>query len=48
MATLPNQNQKQGRFRSLEEALKALDVAALQKELDKSLRACSLETHPYG
>uniref|UniRef100_A0A2K5UU70 Transmembrane protein 214 n=1 Tax=Macaca fascicularis TaxID=9541 RepID=A0A2K5UU70_MACFA len=36
MATLPNQNQKQGRFRSLEEALKALDVAALQKELDKS------------
>ncbi|XP_077008482.1 transmembrane protein 214 isoform X1 [Tamandua tetradactyla] len=36
VATLPNQNQKQGRFRSLEEALKALDVAALQKELDKS------------
>uniref|UniRef100_A0A2K6SDX5 Transmembrane protein 214 n=1 Tax=Saimiri boliviensis boliviensis TaxID=39432 RepID=A0A2K6SDX5_SAIBB len=35
-ATPPNQNQKQGRFRSLEEALKALDVAALQKELDKS------------
>uniref|UniRef100_A0A8C8WJ24 Transmembrane protein 214 n=1 Tax=Panthera leo TaxID=9689 RepID=A0A8C8WJ24_PANLE len=35
-ATLANQNQKQGRFRSLEEALKALDVAALQKELDKS------------
>ncbi|XP_024408322.2 transmembrane protein 214 [Desmodus rotundus] len=34
--TLTNQNQKQGRFRSLEEALKALDVAALQKELDKS------------
>ncbi|XP_036290870.1 transmembrane protein 214 isoform X1 [Pipistrellus kuhlii] len=36
MATLSNQSQKQGRFRSLEEALKALDVAALQKELDKS------------
>lgn len=36
VATLANQNQKQGRFRSLEEALKALDVAALQKELDKS------------
>ncbi|XP_036118886.1 transmembrane protein 214 isoform X3 [Molossus molossus] len=36
VATLTNQNQKQGRFRSLEEALKALDVAALQKELDKS------------
>uniref|UniRef100_A0A8C0W5Y1 Transmembrane protein 214 n=1 Tax=Castor canadensis TaxID=51338 RepID=A0A8C0W5Y1_CASCN len=36
VATLPNQNQKQGPFRSLEEALKALDVAALQKELDKS------------
>uniref|UniRef100_A0A2K5SHF4 Transmembrane protein 214 n=1 Tax=Cebus imitator TaxID=2715852 RepID=A0A2K5SHF4_CEBIM len=35
-ATPPNQNQKQGRFRSLEEALKALDVTALQKELDKS------------
>ncbi|XP_062934383.1 transmembrane protein 214 isoform X2 [Cynocephalus volans] len=35
-ATLSKQNQKQGRFRSLEEALKALDVAALQKELDKS------------
>uniref|UniRef100_A0A8D1GJ55 Transmembrane protein 214 n=1 Tax=Sus scrofa TaxID=9823 RepID=A0A8D1GJ55_PIG len=35
-ATVTNQNQKQGRFRSLEEALKALDVAALQKELDKS------------
>uniref|UniRef100_A0A8C3WL63 Transmembrane protein 214 n=1 Tax=Catagonus wagneri TaxID=51154 RepID=A0A8C3WL63_9CETA len=35
-ATITNQNQKQGRFRSLEEALKALDVAALQKELDKS------------
>lgn len=27
---------KQGRFRSLEEAMKALDVAALQRELDKS------------
>ncbi|XP_053444538.1 transmembrane protein 214 isoform X1 [Nycticebus coucang] len=36
VASLTNQNQKQGRFRSLEEALKALDVAALQKELDKS------------
>ncbi|XP_012659212.1 transmembrane protein 214 isoform X1 [Otolemur garnettii] len=36
VAALTNQNQKQGRFRSLEEALKALDVAALQKELDKS------------
>ncbi|PNJ58820.1 TMEM214 isoform 4 [Pongo abelii] len=36
VATSPNQNQKQGRFRSLEEALKALDVADLQKELDKS------------
>nr|XP_055109973.1 transmembrane protein 214 isoform X2 [Symphalangus syndactylus] len=36
VATPPNQNQKQGRFRSLEEALKALDVADLQKELDKS------------
>uniref|UniRef100_A0A673U5Q5 Transmembrane protein 214 n=1 Tax=Suricata suricatta TaxID=37032 RepID=A0A673U5Q5_SURSU len=35
-AALTSQNQKQGRFRSLEEALKALDVAALQKELDKS------------
>uniref|UniRef100_A0ABI7XFV7 Transmembrane protein 214 n=1 Tax=Felis catus TaxID=9685 RepID=A0ABI7XFV7_FELCA len=35
-ATLANQNRKQGRFRSLEEALKVLDVAALQKELDKS------------
>ncbi|KAG8522455.1 Transmembrane protein 214 [Galemys pyrenaicus] len=35
-ATLTNQKQKQGRFRSLEEAMKALDVAALQKELDKS------------
>ncbi|XP_014637242.1 PREDICTED: transmembrane protein 214 isoform X2 [Ceratotherium simum simum] len=36
VATVTNQNQKHGRFRSLEEALKALDVAALQKELDKS------------
>ncbi|XP_044774518.1 transmembrane protein 214 isoform X2 [Neomonachus schauinslandi] len=36
VATITSQNQKQGRFRSLEEALKALDVAALQKELDKS------------
>uniref|UniRef100_A0AAA9SBE0 Transmembrane protein 214 n=2 Tax=Bos TaxID=9903 RepID=A0AAA9SBE0_BOVIN len=36
VATLTNQNQKQGRFRSLEEALKALDLADLQKELDKS------------
>uniref|UniRef100_A0A8C6CWL1 Transmembrane protein 214 n=1 Tax=Moschus moschiferus TaxID=68415 RepID=A0A8C6CWL1_MOSMO len=36
VATLTNQNQKQGRFRSLEEALKALDLAALQKELEKS------------
>ncbi|XP_075391508.1 transmembrane protein 214 isoform X2 [Tenrec ecaudatus] len=29
-------NQNQGRFRSLEAALQALDVAALQKELDRS------------
>ncbi|XP_004377656.1 transmembrane protein 214 [Trichechus manatus latirostris] len=36
VSTTTNQNQKQGRFRSLEAALKALDVAALQKELDKS------------
>lgn len=36
VATVTNQNQKQGPFRSLEDALKALDVAALQKELDKS------------
>ncbi|KAF5913021.1 hypothetical protein HPG69_008972 [Diceros bicornis minor] len=36
VATVTNQNQKHGCFRSLEEALKALDVAALQKELDKS------------
>jgi len=36
VATVTSQNQKQGRFRSLEEALKALDIAALQKELDKS------------
>ncbi|KAM5292382.1 transmembrane protein 214 isoform 3-T3 [Ctenodactylus gundi] len=36
VAMLTNPSQKQGRFRSLEEALKALDVAALQKELDKS------------
>ncbi|XP_049759989.1 transmembrane protein 214 [Elephas maximus indicus] len=36
VSTVTNQNQKQGRFRSLEAALKALDVAALQKELDKS------------
>ncbi|XP_030894883.1 transmembrane protein 214 isoform X2 [Leptonychotes weddellii] len=36
VATITSQNQKQGRFRSLEEALKALDIAALQKELDKS------------
>uniref|UniRef100_A0A8D2KF54 Transmembrane protein 214 n=1 Tax=Urocitellus parryii TaxID=9999 RepID=A0A8D2KF54_UROPR len=36
VATVTNQNQKQGRFRSLEEAMRALDVAALQKELDKS------------
>ncbi|XP_062065100.1 transmembrane protein 214 [Lepus europaeus] len=36
VATAASQNQKQGRFRSLEEALRALDVAALQKELDKS------------
>ncbi|XP_040848883.1 transmembrane protein 214 isoform X1 [Ochotona curzoniae] len=35
-ASVSSQNQKQGRFRSLEEALRALDVAALQKELDKS------------
>ncbi|KAI6056207.1 transmembrane protein 214 [Marmota monax] len=36
VAAVTNQNQKQGRFRSLEEAMRALDVAALQKELDKS------------
>ncbi|XP_007937060.1 transmembrane protein 214 [Orycteropus afer afer] len=36
VTTISNQNQKQGRFRSLEAALNALDVAALQKELDKS------------
>nr|XP_045006104.1 transmembrane protein 214 isoform X2 [Jaculus jaculus] len=36
VATVNNQNQKQGPFRSLEAALKALDVEALQKELDKS------------
>ncbi|KAF3826429.1 hypothetical protein GH733_008954 [Mirounga leonina] len=36
VTTITSQNQKQGRFRSLEEALKALDIAALQKELDKS------------
>ncbi|XP_047379246.1 transmembrane protein 214 isoform X1 [Sciurus carolinensis] len=36
VATVTNQNQKQGRFRSLEEAMRALDVAALQRELDKS------------
>ncbi|XP_004710289.1 transmembrane protein 214 [Echinops telfairi] len=36
VAAVANQNQKQGRFRSLEAALKALDVAALQKELDRS------------
>ncbi|XP_006880665.1 PREDICTED: transmembrane protein 214 isoform X2 [Elephantulus edwardii] len=36
VAAVTNQNQKQGRFRSLEAAMKALDVAALQKELDKS------------
>ncbi|KAK2503870.1 hypothetical protein MC885_014437 [Smutsia gigantea] len=36
VVTLTNQSPKQSRFRSLEEALKALDVAALQKELDKS------------
>lgn len=36
VATAAGQTQKQGRFRSLEEALRALDVAALQKELDKS------------
>ncbi|XP_055982007.1 transmembrane protein 214 [Sorex fumeus] len=33
--------QQQGRFRSLEEALKALDMAALQKELDQSQRVFS-------
>lgn len=33
--------QKQDRFRSLEEALKALDLAALQKELDQSQRVFS-------
>ncbi|KAM6179704.1 transmembrane protein 214 [Erethizon dorsatum] len=35
-ATVTSHSQKQSCFRSLEEALKALDVAALQKELDKS------------
>ncbi|XP_008047045.2 transmembrane protein 214, partial [Carlito syrichta] len=35
-APLPSRSAKQGRFRSLEEALKVLDVAALQKELDRS------------
>nr|XP_028581168.1 transmembrane protein 214 [Podarcis muralis] len=32
-----DQAPKQGRFRSLEDALKALDLSELQKELDKSL-----------
>ncbi|XP_004839215.1 transmembrane protein 214 isoform X2 [Heterocephalus glaber] len=36
VATVTSHSQKQGCFRTLEEALKALDVAALQKELDKS------------
>ncbi|KAM6221625.1 transmembrane protein 214 [Rhynchocyon petersi] len=36
VAAVTNQNQKQGRFRSLELAMKSLDVAALQKELEKS------------
>uniref|UniRef100_A0A8C6W9F7 Transmembrane protein 214 n=1 Tax=Nannospalax galili TaxID=1026970 RepID=A0A8C6W9F7_NANGA len=36
VATVTNHNQRQSPFRSLEDALKALDVAALQKELDKS------------
>ncbi|KAL1783719.1 transmembrane protein 214 [Sigmodon hispidus] len=36
VTAVTSQNQKQGPFRNLEEALKALDVAALQKELDKS------------
>uniref|UniRef100_A0A8C8TWE1 Transmembrane protein 214 n=1 Tax=Peromyscus maniculatus bairdii TaxID=230844 RepID=A0A8C8TWE1_PERMB len=36
VTAVASQNQKQGPFRSLEDALKALDVAALQKELDKS------------
>ncbi|CAO2604091.1 Transmembrane protein 214 [Lemmus lemmus] len=36
VAAVNSQNQKQGPFRSLEDALRALDVAALQKELDKS------------
>ncbi|EGV95858.1 Transmembrane protein 214 [Cricetulus griseus] len=36
VTAVTSQNQKQGLFRSLEDALKALDVAALKKELDKS------------
>ncbi|XP_075811300.1 transmembrane protein 214 [Microtus pennsylvanicus] len=36
VAAVNSQNQKQGPFRSLEDALRALDVTALQKELDKS------------
>ncbi|XP_003472945.1 transmembrane protein 214 [Cavia porcellus] len=36
VAAVTSHNQKQSSFRSLEEALKMLDVAALQKELDKS------------
>lgn len=36
VAPVTKPNTKQGRFRSLEEALKALDIAALQKELDQS------------
>ncbi|XP_044519679.1 transmembrane protein 214 isoform X1 [Gracilinanus agilis] len=35
-SALADQSSKQGRFRSLEEALKALDVVALQKEMEKS------------
>ncbi|XP_043839677.1 transmembrane protein 214 isoform X1 [Dromiciops gliroides] len=35
-AALTDQSAKQGRFRSLEEAMKALDVVALQKEMEKS------------
>uniref|UniRef100_A0A4X2M110 Transmembrane protein 214 n=1 Tax=Vombatus ursinus TaxID=29139 RepID=A0A4X2M110_VOMUR len=35
-AALTDQSTKQGRFRSLEEAMKALDVVALQKEMEKS------------
>ncbi|CAH6786902.1 Tmem214 [Phodopus roborovskii] len=36
VTAVASQNQKQGPFRNLEGALEALDVTALQKELDKS------------